>query len=467
MDGDKLVFQLKVSDDKMSVTLDCPRVPEDQSELALAILTELKEMKVTRLPDPAKLAESIKKASEKDPNVKDLIIVRGKYAGKAVHGRVEWAGDFFNTGFVVDEKTGAIDYRKRAAQSSIRKDQLLGRQIPYYDGSEGEDIFGKPVMGEKARVFYPTVGDNVRLDSTEGAYHATKSGRIRLVNDTLYVDELHIVEGSVGIESGDVFHTGAVIVREDILSGSRVEAEGDIEVFGVVENAYIKTKGNLIVHGGILQARERVSVAGTVNALFIIDSDVEAGRDVVVEKEIVNSRVKTFGNLVIPRGRIVGGRVAALRGVNANQISSSAYVPTTVIAGANEWLVSKMNTLKTEVEESEKRLVELHADLFHKLHHTDPKSPRRKKIIERLEAKIALEEKRQMRLQSKYEKMHDWVLDRARKKILVERKIYAGSQIFLADDSMIVDENQPGPLEIEMRDGAVTILSEHEQPVPK
>ncbi|MHC4942431.1 MAG: FapA family protein [Planctomycetota bacterium] len=464
MEGDKLEFQFNIPDDSMTVLLDCPVVPEDQSELALAILTELKDRKIAHLPEPARLAEMIRKAGEKSSSIKDLIIVKGKYAGKAVHGRVEWAGDFFNTGFIVDEKTGAINYRKRAAQSAIREDQLLGRQIPYYDGSEGENVFGKTVPGEKARVFYPTVGENVRLDSTEGAYYAKKAGRLRLINDTLSVDEIIVIDGSVGIESGDVFHTGAVIVREDILGGSRVEAEGDIEVFGVIDNAFIKTKGNLIVHGGILQANDQVSVAGAVNALFLIDSDIEAGRDVVVEKEIVNCRVKTFGNLVIPRGRIVGGRVAALRGVHAGQISSSAYVPTTVIAGENDWLVSKMNTLKGEVEESEQRLVELHADLFHKLHHTSPNSPRRKKIIERLEAKIAQEEKKQLRLRQKYDKMQEWVMDRARKKIVVERKVYAGSQVFLADDSLIVDENVPGPLDIKMRDGAVTILSEQTVP---
>lgn len=36
-----------------------------------------------------------------------------------MHGRVEWDGDFFNTGFVADKETGKVDYREIVALRGI------------------------------------------------------------------------------------------------------------------------------------------------------------------------------------------------------------------------------------------------------------------------------------------------------------------------------------------------------------
>ncbi|MBU0754058.1 MAG: FapA family protein, partial [Planctomycetes bacterium] len=406
MEATSGLYQLTVSKDGMAVLLDCPIEPPDSELLAQDIERGLEALSIANIPEKQWITQWLEKAFESTgAPLKDVVLIRGRPPGKAVYGRVEWAGDFFNTGFVIDKNTGTINYRKRSAQSSVTEGQLLGRRIPYRDGDDGCNVFGKTVPGEKAKVFYPSVGMNVTLDESTNSYISQKNGRIRLLNDTLFVDEIYVIEGSIGIETGDLIHTGAVIVKEDILEGSTVEAEGDIEVFGVIEAAHVKTNGNLIVRGGILRAKEtKIKAAGSIQAQFIIDSNVEAGRDILIEKEVLNANIRTFGALIVPRGRIVGGQVAALRGINAGQVNTPASVPTELIVGENEILLNTLHKLKSRIEEIDAKLMKRHTIMFQQMHHGPEKSSQRNETIKKLQEEIRQEEKNREVLKSQLEK---------------------------------------------------------------
>ena len=46
---------------------------------------------------------------------------------------------------------------------------------------------------------------------------------------------------------GNIRFDGTVLVRGNILNGFKVEADGDVQVNGVVEGGYIENTGNVIV----------------------------------------------------------------------------------------------------------------------------------------------------------------------------------------------------------------------------
>jgi len=460
-------FQLTVSKDKMSLILNCPVVPFDPETTAEEIVTELEKMKISNPPEQGKILKMLMTAVEKNIPPGQMVLVRGKPPGKAVHGRTEWAGDYFNTGFVKDQKTGAINYRQRTAQSSVRADQLLGRRIPYRDGDTGVNIFGESVPGEKARVYYPSVGANVRLDQNSNSYYSQKNGRVRLLNDSLFVDEVFIIEGSIGIETGDLVHTGALVVKEDILEGSSVEAEGDIEVHGVIEAAHVKTGGNLIVRGGIIRCMDtKIRVAGTINAQFILDSDVEGGRDVLIEKEVTNTELKTFGSLIIPDGRIVGGRVAALRGINAGQVSTPASVHTELIVGENDILLNTLHALKHKINESDQKLTELNTMLFRQMHSAPLKSDEQRRKIKECQEAVHAEEKHKTALLLQSKKTWSRIQQLARKKIVVEKRLFPGTTLCLGEDKITVSESHTGPVTVTLKDGNIVIEGRPAVPSP-
>lgn len=279
-------YNLRVLEDGTAVLLDGDISTVELNTLVDNISKELEELGIKDPPDQKQLKDQLQQIADVMPHLVDFILIKGEQPVPPQHGRVEWDGDFFNTGFVVNKKTGKVDYREKVAHESVIKGALLGHQIPVMEGKDGLNVFGEPIPAEEPETCYPEIGENVRFDTNKNAYYAEKSGRVRLINDTLFVDEVYTIEKDVDITTGNILHTGAVVVKRDVLGGAKIEAAGNIEVCGIIENAEIRTGGNLVVHGGIRQSEGyRVVVEGCINAKYINGGNIQANQDIVVERE--------------------------------------------------------------------------------------------------------------------------------------------------------------------------------------
>lgn len=153
---------------------------------------------------------------------------------------------------------------------------------------------------------------------------------MRFTDGTLSVDEVYQVTGHVGMASGNIHHPGSVTVTGDVLAGSVIDAEGDVVIGGVIEEALITCGGNLTVGGGILGGEHQIIRAGgNIEAKFINESDVAAGGDIVVAKQISHSRVRSLGSVKVPKGRIAGGTTIALLGIRMGTAGSPETRPLT------------------------------------------------------------------------------------------------------------------------------------------
>lgn len=339
---------LHVTRDRMAVLLNAPAIPSNLDDFIDWIHDDLAARKV--MPHLLEgLADRIQEAVAKDDAFHGLPIVEGKRPGPPIDGYVEWAKDFFKAGFMVDEETGALNYRKPAAERNVVTNQLLATVHPPQPGEDGIDIFGNRVAGKKGRSMRLRAGRNVRQE--ENLYYAAREGRIQRDRKTVSVDEVLVVRGDVGLKSGDIDHLGTVVVEGDIGPESVVRATGDIEVDGIIEQADVEAGGNLVVQGGIMgRGKDKILVEGRVQAKFIIDAEVEAGHDIVITREIVQSIVKCMGAISIPHGRIVGGETVARAGFLVGQVGSEALVPTVLTAGRDFRLDDKLEILHAEID---------------------------------------------------------------------------------------------------------------------
>ena len=355
---------LRVTNDRMAVLLDCDVTIDNLEPLVDVTLDELSHLNLQSPPDRAQLKEQLRGELEKDPHLVDIVLIQGTPLIQPIDGRIEWAGDFFNTSFVVDEETGKIDYRRRTGESSIKEGDLLACIIPSVKGRDGRDVFGKKISmppGKRPRIH---AGENVRRDEEGNAFYARASGRIRWMNNVVSVDRVYTVRGNVGLETGNISHPGALVVMKDVQEGSKIDVGGDIEVHGIIEAADIKAGGNLTVRGGIIGDNEhRIEVKGSIHAKFILDADVQAEGDIVVESEIVHSFLKTHGAVTITRGRIVGGEVIALGGIEAGQAGTSASIPTQLIAGEDYSRREEIKEKRKAIYQEEKNLMGLRSAL--------------------------------------------------------------------------------------------------------
>ena len=110
---------LSLTEDRLAV-LFSGAVPEAQRrELVDAITDELAVLGVAVIPSKAELWKVLSEAPPgEDGRISGVALVEGVAPAPSKDGWIEWTRDFFSSDFVVDEKTGAIDYRERTGDPS-------------------------------------------------------------------------------------------------------------------------------------------------------------------------------------------------------------------------------------------------------------------------------------------------------------------------------------------------------------
>lgn len=452
---------VKVSDDKMVVTVTCSVSADELDDTrealgaALGKLNLCEEAKGIDLNEWLK-AEMGKAEAEK---IEGAVFFQGKRPVPPEEGYIEWKGKFFEKGFIVDPETGATDYRRQTAQTTVRADQFLAQAIPPVEGEEGVDVFGKRVKTGKARAAKIKVGKNVRHNDEDDTFYATSDGRIRWYANTLAVNEVFTVAGDVGLETGHIDHPGALVVQGDILEGSRIRTIGNIEVMGVVEPCDIEAGGNLIVHGGLTGSEgHRCVVGGGVQARFILDANIEAGEDVVADKEILHSRVCSRGAVTVARGRIVGGEIMALGGVQVEETGSDADVVTSFKLGEDFALPEKLSGPEAKLSALEGNIAKIHTVVRPLLSKVDSLPEAKMTAVKKLagQAKQLGEDAEELR--EEIELIRSESTERAKYKAVVMKTIHPESRFSIRTDMLRVRKTITGPVQAALQKGLVALL---------
>lgn len=451
-------YNLRVSADAMAVLLDCDISTIEIDTLVGNLSKDLIDLRIEDPPDQKQLKDQLQQIAAVIPNLVDFVLINGEPPVPPLHGRVEWEGDFFNTGFVADKEVGKVDYREKASQESVHKGALLGHQTPVKEGKDGSTVFGKKIPAEKPIEYYPKVGGNIRFDANKNAYYAEKSGRVRLINDTLSVDEVYTVDGDVDITTGNIIHTGAVVVKRDVLGGAKIEAVGNIEVRGIIENAEIQAGGDLVVHGGIRQSEgHKVVVEGGINAMYIDGGNIQANKDIVVSREIINSTLHTLGAVVVPKGRIVGGEIVALRGIYVGRAGSKSYTPTVLVAGEDFSIRGKLNLKKIKIKRLVLELEQLKNFLDKVMVDSESDTEQDQEEYAEKQTKIPELEQELRTLITEAKDISSEAVDRAGKVVVVEDILYPKTTICLGEEKLTVTEECAGKIEAKIVDGNIKL----------
>lgn len=457
-------FRLLMSKDRMSVCLTCDASGRIIEDLAAAVNERLAKFHISKPPTVERLQETIRQAVEQSPLLAGVEILRGTQPRPPTDGRIEWSADFFNPGFEVDETTGRVNFRRHIGNRNVVGGQLLATVVEPVAGANGVDLQGNVVRVRKPRRCKIRAGENVEADAAGLSYFATVAGRIRWHKEVLSVDRIFEVQGDVGLETGDISHEGAVLVHGDILQGSRLEAVGDIEVMGTIEGAQVQTGGALHVHGGITgNEHTRIVAAGGIQARYILDAHILAGGDVTVESEVVHSVVSTRGAVYVPNGRLVGGEINALGGVDAGQVGSPASVPTIVIAGEDHSIEGQIAILKNKLKLATENVEKVHNTLA-PLRGKIASLPEKTKLALRtllgnLPAMEAAVESLKESIAEAYAESHAL----ARPVILVRSRLYSEARLRMHCETLHVREEVAGPVRPILVEGRLRLAATHMQ----
>jgi len=446
-------IEVCVAPDRLVARLSCT-VPEgDRAPFVQRLLAKLDRLGLHGEWDEPRLTEWLDRAIGPDGRVQDAVLAEGIPPVQPEDGRIEWTEDFFAKGYVLDEATGRLDYRRRAAHRTVYANQLLARIRAPREGSPGQDVFGKPIPTRQPKRVRIRTRSKVTTEEEGQAFYAASPGTISwqpdadLFGGVLSVDELFTIPGSVDLKSGDVRHPGAVLVEKDVQEGASIEADGDIEVHGIVEPANITTPGSLIVGGGITGGKgHKMVIGGEVHAKFILDAEIEAGGDIVVERGIINSTIRTRGAVMIPDGRLIGGILLALKGVTCGMAGSEGAVKTTIITGIDFRLAQDIKAWECEIQEKEAQLVRIEAGVKPWLNRLqdipEAKKPALQRLIESARELTKHIEELRERIQGAHETSRSQAVD----EVVVRKSLFPDTVIGIGDNHYKVEEVFPGPV---------------------
>lgn len=264
------------------------------------------------------------------------------------------------TGRPAQNEDGSVDYHNLDNICRVSAGDVLATMEPAVNGRAGMNVLGEILKARDVKRLKLQHGNNITVSEDGLTMTSEIDGLVNLVEDKVFVSNILEVN-DVDASTGDINFNGGVLVRGDVKTGYKVIANGDIEVKGAVENAYVEsTAGQVIVARGINgMAQGTLKASGNILCKYIQNAKVFAGgyveSDCIINSEVVAStRVCVQGK----KGFITGGVVRAGTEIEVKTLGSEMGSDTTVEVGTDPAMRDRYNRLKKEIAEYSKSVAQ-------------------------------------------------------------------------------------------------------------
>ena len=264
---------------------------------------------------------------------------------------------------------GSIDYCDLGELMCVAEGTPLMRKFAPTEAKNGRSVTGEELSARigKDENFQTYKGSQVSATDPDLLVAAIKGQPSRGKNG-MRVDSLYTVK-NVDVHSGHIDYDGSVIVRGDVASGMKIKASGDVQIYGIVENASIAAGGNIDIKLGAMGRADTPEAAnsmaikcqGNLSVAYLENAIVQVSGDVLVKSRISNCQIKaghqvSVGNQQEKSG-IVGGYVSAGSIIRTKTLGSSAGTLTEVAIVCSEEALQRFENLKQEIVERNEIIV--------------------------------------------------------------------------------------------------------------
>ena len=280
--------------------------------------------------------KAIDKLVKEQVRGKALIFAKGDEPSDGGHARLIW-NDISEDGASPQDITDLIGSgRHLQIFTKVGKgDQILSK-LPPTEGSAGMNIFGKSVIVTGNDIAMPN-GEGTVLSNDGLTLMAARAGIAHWDGVGVAVTEMQHIAGSVDSTTGDIMADTAVYIEQDVHSGMRVEAMGDIFIGGNIEGADVYSRsGSVWVRNGIIgHSKARILAGSNIVAGFIQDATIGAKENVEVDRYIINSAVTAGRYLLVisNEGLIRGGTAFAEKKIHVRVAGSENRTATELKVG--------------------------------------------------------------------------------------------------------------------------------------
>jgi uncharacterized protein len=270
-----------------------------------------------------------------------VVVARGKSPGEAQRAQLE-----LSTAHIAKSDLRLdVNWLKRNLPDclkELKEGESVGRYYPPTPGEPGMNVRGKPVASPDPAKLRVRIGEGLQLSGTaSGQIRTVQPGQLVLGARRLEIMPLFLADGDYGPDSPEIVFRGLVVVLGN-LSGQKVDAD-DVIIAGNCERSEVRSSGDVFIGGGVIGKKEgRIYADGRIAARHVSDAEIEALGDIIVTNTITYSEATSNSRVVVTaeRGSIVGGRIAALQGIEVRSIGSD-FGTYTVTAVGRDFLTDK------------------------------------------------------------------------------------------------------------------------------
>lgn len=403
---------------------------------------DLKALKITN----GIIYEALKKQQAEPEYCKNIVVAMGKKPVQGCNASIEYK-------FQTDKKAkprlnddGTVDFHHLDNISHVSKGDVLAVLTKEDAGVPGVDIYGAVVKPAKVERMTLKHGNNIELSEDGLKLISMVDGHVTLEGDRVFVSDNYDVPADVDNSTGDIEYNGSVTIKGNVRTGFSVRAQGNVEIFGVVEGASIYADGNIILHRGIQgMGKGKLVCKGNLVSKFIESAEVHA--DGYIETDtILHSTVEAKGDIYVrgKNGNIIGGKVRSKCLIEATRIGSTMGTATEVEVGTDPAVANRVNELKVLISEKteERTKIDQVLQILRKKQDLGVLEPEKKGLLPSLTKNIVLIDADIKKMTDEYSELTELLSENVNAKIQVIADVYAGVKVAIAGEFILIHENQ-------------------------
>ncbi|GHU74419.1 hypothetical protein FACS1894188_02580 [Clostridia bacterium] len=254
---------------------------------------------------------------------------------------------------------GKVDYKElNLFQTTLQGGALITLILPV-QGSDGITVLGRRIPHKKAKpVPIITKGSNVVYSDADNTFYAAESGQIVFKDKKISIMSVLEINGNVDNSTGNISFVGSVVIKGGVLSGFTVETLGNVEIYGILEDATIIAGGDIILYSGAQGRKKAVLIAdGDIRGKYLTQCNVYCQGDIRTDS-LMHCVTQVYGNIFLSgkSGILVGGRHIVRQNIYADIVGAAMSAKTEIVLGyiPNQFvkykeLVEKIDELTNEM----------------------------------------------------------------------------------------------------------------------
>ena len=357
-------MEIRTAEDMMKAFLTI--IPPEGAGKGIApeqIGTKIKERGIIKGLKEEIIEKAIETAKKGEP-VENLLIAEGQEPRHASKNQIKFFVEFAADSKVTIKQDGTADYKNLNKLTAVNRGQPIARILPPEEaGEDGWDITGKTISARSFQGFDLEIGENiVKKEQEDGGFTliADRDGKLVYDKKSIAIQNIHLVDGNVGVKTGNVKFKGLIQIKGSVESGFSVVAGDAIQVGEGVEGSLLSAEGDILIGHGVKGGGKAVIRAKeNIKAGFVEMSTLLSVKDIMIKNFCFRSVVKCNGRfqLMSEKGHLVGGTVRSKLGIDVMNLGSDKGVKTQVCFGQDYLIADQIEIEEREIQKIKDKLL--------------------------------------------------------------------------------------------------------------